>query len=392
VASNPLAKRLAGATEIAVFRVATGHPDSPVSGNGDANIFHPMKGPMTTQTLRGLSHAGAMHWRGDRSNGFFGIDATSAELSFKNFIVAFPGLLGRATPPTEQEMNAFAAFQLQVQLPPNPVRRLDNSLTPAQQAGRDFYFGSRRADGIAFGADTGFNCNGCHAIDPAQGFFGTDGKASFEGISQILKIPHLRNLYTKVGMFGFPDNSFFRHPESGQMGDQVRGFGFFHDGTLDTLFRFFSAVVFANTGLTGFPSDTTRRNVEDFMLAAPTDLAPIVGRQVTLTSANAAAVGPRIDLLLARARAPFVSKVLGGATYEADLVARVAVGARMKGYLFDRIAANWKPNDGGANISTADLRALANIAGQEVTFTAVPPGSGIRIALDRNLDGWLDGQ
>ena len=49
--------------------------------------MHPMKGPMTTQTLRGLAHAGAMHWRGDRANGVFGIDATDENLSFNNFQV-----------------------------------------------------------------------------------------------------------------------------------------------------------------------------------------------------------------------------------------------------------------------------------------------------------------
>ena len=33
-----------------------------------------MKGPMTTQTLRGLATHGGMHWRGDRVDGFFGTD------------------------------------------------------------------------------------------------------------------------------------------------------------------------------------------------------------------------------------------------------------------------------------------------------------------------------
>ena len=49
-----------------------------------------MKGPMTTQTLRGLANSGPMHWRGDRSNGFFGV-GTDEALSFDNFIVAFAG-------------------------------------------------------------------------------------------------------------------------------------------------------------------------------------------------------------------------------------------------------------------------------------------------------------
>ncbi len=74
-------------------------------------------------------------------------------------------------------------------------------------------------------ADSGFNCNGCHVVDSAKGFFGTDGRASFEGITQIFKIPHLRNIYTKIGMFGFPDSRFFDVNESGNLGDQIRGFG-----------------------------------------------------------------------------------------------------------------------------------------------------------------------
>ena len=31
--------------------------------------FHPMKGPMTTQSLRGMANHGPMHWRGDRTGG-----------------------------------------------------------------------------------------------------------------------------------------------------------------------------------------------------------------------------------------------------------------------------------------------------------------------------------
>ena len=63
-----------------------------------------MKGPMTTQTLRGLATHGGMHWRGDRVDGFFGTDACTEpsgapcneDLSFRNFIVAFEGLVGQA--------------------------------------------------------------------------------------------------------------------------------------------------------------------------------------------------------------------------------------------------------------------------------------------------------
>ena len=390
VTRNPIPKRLASGLEIGLFQLVTTFPGSPINGTGDPDEFHPMKGPMTTQALRGLINAGAMHWRGDRADGFFGLDTRTeppfdANLSFMNFIVAFEGLLGRASMPTREEMQKFTDFQLQVEYPPNPVRALDNSLNGAQAAGAAFYFGSRRSDGIAIGEDTGFNCNGCHVVDSAKGFFGTDGRASFEGITQIFKIPHLRNIYTKIGMFGFPDSRFFDLPESGNLGDQVRGFGLTNDGVVDTVERFLSAVVFRNNLLgpgVGIPDRQTLKNLEAYVLAFDSDLAPIVGQQVTLTSTNGANVNPRIDLLIARARAPFNSKILGGAVTECDLVAKAAVGGQTRGYLYNRSSGMWTRDD-GASLADSQLRALAATPGQEVTFTAVPPGSGFRVSQTR---------
>ena len=52
-------------------------------------------------------------------------------------------------------------------------------------------------------------------MNPAAGFFGTDGESSIEGEPQEFKIPHLRNLYQKVGMFGMPAVPFFRTGDNG---------------------------------------------------------------------------------------------------------------------------------------------------------------------------------
>ena len=137
-------------------------------------------------------------------------------------------------------------------------------------------------------------------LDPSSGFFGAGGNQSFEQLTQTVKIPQLRNLYDKIGMFGTPAVSFFSAADSGPTGNQIRGFGFLNDGSTDTVFRFLSAVAFNPTANSGFPQtnpDATRRDVEQYLLAFDSDLAPIVGQQVTLTSANSAAVGPRIDLL-----------------------------------------------------------------------------------------------
>jgi YVTN family beta-propeller protein len=362
------------------------------NGTGQVGVFHPMKGPMTTQTLRGLVNSGAMHWRGDRANGTQGVSATDSNINFNNFIGAFTGLVGAAQQPSTADMQRFTDFQLQVVEPPNPVRALDNSLNSAQTAGKNFFAGNRTSDGVNLGftipgVQTAFTCNGCHELDAAEGEFGTSKNSSFEGIiSQTFKIPHLRNMYTKVGMFGAAAVAAFDAADTGQLGDQIRGFGFTNEGASPTIFHFVTAKVFHPQFNSGFPlinPDATRRNVEQFLLAFDSDLAPITGQQVTLTSANGSAVGARITLLEQRANVNFTSKVLGGSVKEIELVARVAQGGTVKGFLFNPANSTFVPSGGGTALTDAQIRALASTAGQEVTFTAVPTGSGARLAAVR---------
>ncbi len=357
-----------------------GDPDGAIGTNnqpstlGPTQPFHPMKGPMTTQTLRGMATHGGMHWRGDRVDGFFGIDscteptgaACSEDSSFRNFIVAFEGLLGKDGTLGTTEMQQFSDFTLQMILPPNPIANLDGSLTTAQGNAAALYFNVV--------SDQVQTCNGCHTLDPAQGFFGTNGNQSFDAETQFFKIPHLRNLYQKVGMFG-------RSTVAGGQNDQVRGFGFAHDGAIDTSGQFLSNPVFTLN-----PQQTL--DMEQFMLAFPSDLAPIVGQQVTLSSSNASLANPRVNLLRARAQASFSSLILGGVTTECDLIVKGTVGGQARGWLMQ---ANGSYNDDqGNNIGDITLRAFA-ISDGPLTFTCAVPGSGIRMALDRDQDLVLDG-
>jgi DNA-binding beta-propeller fold protein YncE len=370
-----------------------------VNGGADVDEFHPMKGPMTTQTLRGLANSGAMHWRGDRADGFFGLDSPygngNEALSFNNFIVAFEGLVGSADHPTnatlQADMQKFTDFALQIILPPNPVRNLDNSLTADQQAGSNFYSGSRCADGVCFfgtNGPVGFNCNGCHTLNPANGFFGTGALASFENETQIVKIPHLRNMYAKVGMFGMPNVPFNNAIDNTHQGDQIRGFGYLHDGSTDTLFRFFQATVFNSGSNVGFQSDTVRRQMEQFMLAFPSDLAPVVGQQVTDTGAAIADIGNRITLLRARSTAAFTSEVLDGAVTECELIVKGLVGGTPRGWRYTN--PNYQSDRASeAAYTQGQLDALAD-GGTALTYTCVPPGSGVRMGIDEDLDGVLD--
>jgi DNA-binding beta-propeller fold protein YncE len=359
----------------------------PVNGTGQARDFHPMKGPMTTQTLRGMRNSGAMHWRGDRSNGFFGEDPFDANLSFKNFVVAFDGLLGNATEPSDADMQRFADFQLSVQMPPNPIRNLDNSFNATQQRGFDFFFQTaRRTDGLSpiFGPDTGFACGECHVLDSSKGFFATDGRSAVEQNTQIVKIAQLRNVYTKIGMFGMSASTALTSADTGQLGDQVRGFGYLHDGAIPTIFHFGSFNAFRPQPDVGFPVDNTdavRRDVEQYLLVFESDLAPIVGQQITLTARNEAAVAPRIALLEARAAVAFNSKAIAGAATECDLVAKLVLFGRPVGFLYDPTNQVFvSAEEHHITLSDAALRLLARVPGQEITYTCVPPGSGSRIA------------
>lgn len=368
------------------------------NGGADVEEFHPMKGPMTTQTLRGLSNSGAMHWRGDRSNGALGMDATDEDLSFRNFIVAFSGLVGREENIDEVSMQAFSDFQLQVFLPPNPNRMLDNSLRSAEQRGADFFDGPRLSDGLPNNSTsenlldrTGFTCEGCHELDRAQGFFGTGTNQSFEGGSQIIKVPHLRNLYTKIGMFGMPQSPGITTTDNSFLGDQIRGYGFTHDGSIDSLLRFLSLSLFQSGVLSddvGFTDSSQHHDMEEFLLVFDTDLAPIVGQQVTYSAVNEDFAADRVALLMQRASTSFVSKSLGGVVVEADLIAKATVDGIARGWFYQ--GGNSFISDQNEVYSLDELQCLSQTDGP-VTFTAVPPGSGSRIGIDRDEDSVLDG-
>ncbi|MDB4966052.1 MAG: hypothetical protein JWN44_1741 [Myxococcales bacterium] len=399
----------------------------------------PVKGPMTTQSLRGMDNHGPMHWRGDRNgaiqqNGQPFPDSMGASAqpdtgifnevnAFKSFNVAFPGLVGRSEMLSDADMTDFTTFILQVSYPPNPVRNLDNSLTDSQAAGKAFYF-AKQASGAELPSDRFHNCNGCHTLDVAgnaatsqhPGFFGTDGRLTFENEPQIFKVPHLRNMYTKVGMFGStPDTNMLITvtPFNAATVDQVRGFGYQHDGALGTLEHFFTGQVFvqafvnvtlpngANAGpnpggipfldpnnpFAGAPSPAgfvLRHQIVDFMMAYDSNHAPIVGQQVTLTNATRTSANARIDLMQARATAA------ADHASECDLVATGKVFGIPVGFYWN--GATWSPNSTRLPaVQDSVVRGLAGTATDALTFTCVPVGSGWRAGVDRDGDGFADG-
>ncbi len=331
--------------------------------------LHPMKGPMTTQTLRGMATHGSLHWRGDRVDGFLGLDACaepsgapcSEDLGFRNFIVAFEGLVGMHGTITPAEMQLFTDFALELMLPPNPIRDLDNSISGDAQQGENLWFGGT--------TDTVENCDGCHTLDPAAGFFGSGGEQTFEALPQHFKVAHLRNQYQKIGMFS-------------TSGDQVRGFGYLHDGSIDTVDSFLSSSQFST-------NNAQEIDLEAFAHRFPTDLAPIVGQQITLTSSNAAVANPRIDLMVARAGTPFDSLLLGNPGGECDVIVKGIVAGEERGAVRQSNGLFAPDKAADPDLTLNQVRGL--ITDGPMTFTCVPPGSGVRMGINRDGDNFLDG-
>ena len=341
----------------------------------DLQPFDPLKGPMTTQSLRGMG-PGPLHWRGDRTDGG---DPVNVSAAFTEFNVAFGGLLGRDEGGlSEVDLDNFTTFALGLTYPPNPIRALDNSLTPQQQAGRDLYTG-RVTDQVA-------NCNGCHELDRSQGFFGTGGGSTFEAETMEFKVPHLRNAYQKVGMFGQAPSGFFPAADGAFMGDQVRSTGYLHDGSVATVFDFLSAGVFSLDPGNPRP-ETERRALEAFIMAFDSDLAPIVGQQITLSDTNSSQVINRIDLLMERADAVFEET----GKPECDLTVKGVVNGEHRGWFYQ--GSNLFRSDKTEPLWTkSELLAEASVPGQPLTFTCAPPGSGFRIGINRDRDANLDGE
>jgi YVTN family beta-propeller protein len=318
--------------------------------------FHPMKGPMVTQSLRGLIGTGVLHWRGDRA-------------SLATFNPAFVSLMGRTSQLPDSEMAAFSDFVLPLVYPPNPHQLLDRSFLdappgqPSAQRGRTFFMSAPSFNSVVFDQ---FKCVDCHALPT-----GTNGQmihANALLAPQDMKIPHLRNLYKKTGFM-----------------DSVgvvskRGFGFTHDGSVDRLLSFLRSPVF-DFGAPEPVADASRRDVESFLLAFDTGTPPAVGAQVTFdgTIKYEPALDARLDTLEAQADA--------GAC---DLIAKGRVGTTPRGWLYEG-GGGWRPDRAGdASITSDQLVALAT-SGSALTVTGVPPGSGHRMALDRDRDGFLDG-
>ncbi|MCH9649319.1 MAG: hypothetical protein K0U98_13850 [Deltaproteobacteria bacterium] len=372
---------------------------------GDLEDFHPMKGPMLTQTFQDIVGKEPLHWRGDRDG-------------FEEFSGAFVSLNGDDEEPDNETMQEFEAFVATIRFPPNPFRNRDNTLPtnlplPGHVAagthdlevgaplpngnaasGRDLYVGGVQGANSA--------CTRCHTLPTGTSADLTLVGDQFEVLDPGLpngerhlfllgpertpettvKPAQLRNLYERVGFDTIQSVS-------------RAGFGFTHDGSVDSLSQFLARVINTN-------SDQEVADLLAFMLAFsgsgpelpvgsldPADNHPLgppsldthagVGLQQTVNAANLndQAVIDRLAFLQGLSDSE-----------DTGLVVKGKRAGDQRGWVHTGDGALQSDRQS----ETTSILALRQsvIAGAEVTFTVVPLGTEVRIGVDRDLDGCFD--
>jgi YVTN family beta-propeller protein len=310
---------------------------------------HPMKGPMMTQSLRGIIGNEPFHWRGDRAG-------------LESFNPAFMSLLGGPGQLTAPEMADFKAFILGMKYPPNP-NEVQNR--PLNEASAGFiFFSTELLDG---GHPSGVNCSACHLVTNFQN--GSDNKIT-PSIAlqepQSIKVPQFRGLYQKLGI------------HRTQTSPQITGFGLIHDGTFDTLFNFMKAPQF-KFDTDPLTADSWRRDIEQMIIRLDTGTPPVVGLMITLDASNKAsgATNTRLNLLMNQTN-----------LNNCDLVVHGLYGGTPRSFLFS--GGTFLPDS--LTEAPATISTLLSAAGSrgELTFMAVPKGEGRLRSIDVDNNGVLN--
>lgn len=365
--------------------------------------WHPMKGPMTTQTLQDIIGLEPHHWRGDRTG-------------IEEFADAFEVLQGDDQPLPPNEMQEFENFLGTIHFPPNPYRNFDNTLPTSLSLPGHFTTGRFAPEGqplpngnavaglLAYrtaGLD-GVQCVTCHTLPTGAGpdmqlgggfppMFqpvpvGPDGEhhiaiVSVDGSTNVsIKIPQLRNQFDKVGF-------------NMRQARSRAGFGVLHDGSVDSIERFVNEPVF------GVTSDQMTADLVALMLAfagsdlpqgSPTNLLEPPGPPSQDTHA---AVGAQLTLIDGVSPPPAQIAMLNDMEALADsgavgLIVKTFIGGELRGASYVGLGV-YQTDRFGETITSANLRALA-ASGNEQTYTVVVAGAQTRLGIDRDEDGFLD--
>lgn len=303
--------------------------------------IHPMKGPMTTQTLRGMSGGAPFHWRGDKA-------------SLQSFNPTFHNLMGGSVR-TGQEMDLLAGYLLTLAHHPNPNRNRDRTLPP------NFNGGSPVRGKSLFDLHNN-HCGVCHEGD--RGSSNNIDLTQEVGGTQPVKSPSLRTVYQRT-LFD---------PRNGHA--SISGFGLLHDGTAGG----YTLPTAHPYVLDNFSTAADFADVAAYVLCFDTGTAPTVGFDAVVTASNKGDTGVLSSLSLLETRAQ---------AGDCDLIVRGRIGGQQRSLLFGPSGYQF---DKAASGTVGRAALLAMLTGPDgAAFMGVPPGMGAALSIDHDGDGVLDG-
>ncbi len=306
-------------------------------------VLHPMKGPLVTQTLRGLTAGQKFHWRGDR--------ATLAD-----FNPTFRDLMGGSLVDAD-DIADLQAYLLSLKHHPNPNRNLDNT-RPASLQG-----GNANTGRLLFLNHTKSHCAVCHTLPT-----GSDNNIDLMqevGSTQPVKTAPLRTIYQRTAFTNKAAST------------SLSGFGLLKDGTgsLDSLPIGHAYV------LDDLSTPQEFRDLTAFLLSFDTGTPPATGYSRTVQSLPPSGSPAETDLNLLESRAT---------TSENDLVVRGLLRGQPRQFLWDKSLARYLPDAAAAPPLTRSLLLALLQPGDALTFTACLPGLGSARGIDRDQDGIPD--
>ncbi len=309
-------------------------------------VMHPMKGPMVTQTLRGMQNGAPFHWRGDKP-------------TLQSFNSTFDRLMG-GSQIDAPDMEDLAAYLLSLVHHSNPNRRLDRALPTSLPhaagnpvTGRDLFNNHNKS-----------HCATCHLLPE-----GTDHNIDLPqeaGLSQPVKNPPLRTTYQRLDYDSRPGAT------------SLSGFGLLHDGTggaaaLPTVHPYV-------LDLLETPQEFA--DLTAFIRCFDTGTARTVGYSRTVTAANRGDATLGADLALLEARA-------SASPADCDLIVRGRISGTTTACLWNGATYQTASQTTGTRTRAELLAALDE--GDSLTFLGVLPGAGTRLGIDVDEDGVLDG-
>jgi len=230
-----------------------GDPGGQMFNNGSAMPAHPMKGPLLTQTLKGLAGERIFHWRADRPG-------------LKSFNSTFANLLG-GQELEEDDLDTFVEYLSSIRFAPNtpPSQWVDPESRKAKRQVKRVKLGEQIfKNRLAIGREekNSFRCIDCHKNPSGSGGSGFTGL-----IGQSTKVAQLRGLQQRTVFT--------------EGGSRVNGFGYGADGSQASLVDFL-----ADSHRFDRISDEEKIALQEYLFTFPTETPVVVGMNRTIRFAN----------------------------------------------------------------------------------------------------------